>query len=232
MADKKLTLLLELFAVHELGGQVLEEDRNEADRAGVVGDGHEGGLNRSPSRPLGGVFWLVPERRQRHRLARESAPDAGGQAIHGLGFVFEDVVIGRRLAPEELEKRFIHQQRAPGSVIDLEPHRRAREEALEQRDGILETRQRRMQTIEVGRLQSPYLLLLVRRGANQLGIEANGALRSFTEVSEVEALVFRVRVGVGVFHADEQRRDAAELAANGSTNGIDPPQPMLTGSFP
>src|SRR5207302_7561992 len=55
-------------------------------------------------------------------------------------------------------------------------------------------------------------------GAHQLRIETDGAVRSLAEVAEVKALVLRVRVGVRVLDADQQRR-SAQLAREGFHEG-------------
>src|SRR5207253_4604028 len=55
-------------------------------------------------------------------------------------------------------------------------------------------------------------------GAHQLRIETDGGVRSLAEVAEVKALVLRVRVGVRVLDADQQRR-SAQLAREGFHEG-------------
>src|SRR6202022_4936177 len=55
--------------------------------------------------------------------------------------------------------------------------------------------------------------------ADQLGVEADGALCRLGEVAEVQALVFAVGVGVRILDADEQRRRAAQLLAEGLDEG-------------
>src|SRR5207302_7630868 len=61
----------------------------------------------------------------------------------------------------------------------------------------------------------------VLAGADQLCIETDRGVRSLTEVAEVQALVLRVRVRVGVLDADQQRR-SAQLAREGIHEGDRP----------
>src|SRR5438477_4476363 len=55
--------------------------------------------------------------------------------------------------------------------------------------------------------------------SDQLGVEADGAARRACKIAEMQALVFRVCVGVGIFHTDEQRGSAAQLAREGIDEG-------------
>ena len=55
--------------------------------------------------------------------------------------------------------------------------------------------------------------------ARELRVDVDGALDALLPVAEVQALVLRVRVGVGVLHADEQRGHAAELLGEGLDEG-------------
>src|SRR6476646_5946168 len=56
-----------------------------------------------------------------------------------------------------------------------------------------------------------FSLLLLEDGG-ELFVEIDGALDRLGPVAEVQALVLRVRVGVRILDADEQRRHAAQLA--------------------
>src|SRR6476646_5061153 len=54
--------------------------------------------------------------------------------------------------------------------------------------------------------------LLLAEDGGELFVEIDGALDRLAEVAEVQRLVLRVRVGVRILDAYEQRRHAAELA--------------------
>jgi hypothetical protein len=131
--------------VLHLGRDVLEHDTDVRDRALRVAQRKERRHDRDPP-SLGHLHLpelprVVPDRRGADHLARERARDDVEDPVRRRDLVTEHAVLGRRLGAEQVPEGLIRQEAVAAGVVDLEPHRRQREQRLEDHRGARNARE-------------------------------------------------------------------------------------------
>ena len=82
-------------------------------------------------------------------LALERAADEVEDPLLRGDLVAQDVVLGRRLAAEEIHERLVHQDGPAARLVDLEPDGSEGEQPFQDREGIGDSREYRADMIQI-----------------------------------------------------------------------------------
>ena len=139
--------------MHHPRGHVPEDDDHVRDFLVGVQQREEGGADRRAVAflhfHLRELARIVPDGRHVNGLTLERAADELEDALLRGDLVAQDVVLGRRLAAEEVDERLVHQDGPAARLVDLEPDGGEGEEPFQDREGVRNPRKYRADMIQI-----------------------------------------------------------------------------------